>query len=69
MDSLYKKVKEDIEKKIKDGVYSPGDYIPCESELEGFYKVTLFNVIVIFKYKSSLISGFYFFYIIFKTFQ
>lgn len=40
MDSLYKKVKEDIEKKIKDGVYSPGDYIPCESELEGFYKVS-----------------------------
>ena len=40
MDSLYKKVKEDIEKKIKDGVYSPGDYIPCESELEDFYKVS-----------------------------
>lgn len=40
MDSLYSKVKEDIEKKITSGVYKPGDFIPAEQELESYYRVS-----------------------------
>ena len=40
MDPLYSKIKNDIEKKIKDGTYTPGQFIPCESELEAYYRVS-----------------------------
>lgn len=40
MNPLYAKVKEDIEKKIKKGTYAQGQFIPCESDLEIYYRVS-----------------------------
>ena len=40
MNPLYGKVRDDIEKKINTGVYASGDFIPCEADLENFYKVS-----------------------------
>lgn len=40
MDSLYSKVKEDLEKKIANGIYKPGNFIPTEQELEEYYRVS-----------------------------
>lgn len=37
---LYYRVKMDIEKKIKDGTYKSGDFIPSEPELEKMYRVS-----------------------------
>ena len=34
MDPLYTKVKEDLERKILNGIYQVGDFIPSEQELE-----------------------------------
>ena len=40
MNALYSIVKKDLEKKIKDGVYKPGEFIPPEQELEAYYRVS-----------------------------
>lgn len=40
MEPLYYKVKNDLESKISNGVYKKGDFIPCEPELEKYYKVS-----------------------------
>lgn len=40
MDPLYTKVKDDLERKIVNGYYRVGDFIPSEQELEAYYKVS-----------------------------
>ena len=37
---LYYKIKAALEKKIASGEFKQGDFIPCESELEDYYKVS-----------------------------
>ena len=38
--ALYSRAKEDLESKITNGVYKQGDFIPCEQELESYYRVS-----------------------------
>ncbi len=40
IEPLYYKIKADIEKRVASGAYKQGDFIPCESELEAYYKVS-----------------------------
>lgn len=40
MDPLYTKVKDDLERKIVNGQYRVGDFIPSEQELEAYYRVS-----------------------------
>ena len=40
VNALYSIVKKDLEKKIKDGVYKPGEFIPPVQELEAYYRVS-----------------------------